>query len=293
MNCGRCACAFRLFFILSYLKPIQPVVACRIFCKNHHGTFQIYTRLGVDFIGRSGQGGQSAETLVLVRHGESEYNAARAGNPYFLTEEAVRPVKGIPDHKIALTAKGRMQATITGQWLIETFGMFDVVYHSNYLRTIETAANIVSLYSKQMQAMIRVRGDSRLRERQPGYSFHMTKAEVDRHFPYFEEYLRTTGYFYAIPPGGESQAQVCDRVFLSIGRWFQYYAGQHMFVSGHAGTIRDIRYCLEKWTPDQYEQSVTERPGHNCGVWVYKFDENTKRLELVVEDRVCYDKSLA
>jgi len=224
--------------------------------------------------------------IVLIRHGESAYNKARAGNPYFLTEESVEPVKGIPDHNIALTSDGRRQATATGTALAKLFPHFDVLYHSNYRRTIETAELILAAYSPAERTTIRVRGDDRLRERNVGYGFHMTKTEIDAYFPFYQDYCQTTGYFRTIPPGGESQAAVCDRVFMSIGRWFDNYAGRSVAVVAHEGTIRAVRYNLEKWSADKYEAALAQH-GHNCGIWVYEFSTETKRLELTIENH-CY-----
>ena len=52
--------------------------------------------------------------LVLVRHGQSERNIAKKQNRFYLNDEARKPVKGIPDHRITLTDEGRRQASVTG-----------------------------------------------------------------------------------------------------------------------------------------------------------------------------------
>lgn len=55
--------------------------------------------------------------LVLVRHAESARNKAKQGTVYFADEEARRTVRGVPDHKIALTEEGMTQAEKTGIYL--------------------------------------------------------------------------------------------------------------------------------------------------------------------------------
>ena len=67
--------------------------------------------------------------LVLVRHGESE------GNVRTMDE---RTWYSLPTHGYPLTERGRAQAAITGTFLRQRFGSFDVRYTSYYVRARET-----------------------------------------------------------------------------------------------------------------------------------------------------------
>src|SRR5271154_4881825 len=79
--------------------------------------------------------------LVLVRHGESEGNAARrlsfAGDDSAFTQEFCSR----HGSRLRLTDRGREQARIAGDWLKENIGKhFDRYLVSGYLRAMETAA---------------------------------------------------------------------------------------------------------------------------------------------------------
>jgi broad specificity phosphatase PhoE len=76
--------------------------------------------------------------LVLVRHGQSERNVVKKRNRFYLDEESRKAVKGIPDHRITLTAEGHRRAVETGHALRDQFGAFDYVFHSGCTRAIQT-----------------------------------------------------------------------------------------------------------------------------------------------------------
>ena len=69
--------------------------------------------------------------LVLVRHAESD------GNTKTVEE---RTQYDVSTHEYPLTARGRNQAEVTGQYLQKTFGKFDIHYVSYYRRSKETMA---------------------------------------------------------------------------------------------------------------------------------------------------------
>src|SRR5437868_14263759 len=98
------------------------------------------------------------QSLVLVRHGESESNVAsrRARkNGHHVGWDGVR------QSDIVLTAEGRRQAIATGKWLAENF-VFDRVIVSPYQRAIQTAENICVQFPYQAK----VRYDERIREKE-------------------------------------------------------------------------------------------------------------------------------
>ena len=78
------------------------------------------------------------KTLVIVRHGETEWNEVA---------KAVR-LKQIPlpdhlkdksNHMTVLSELGEKQSRMTGKKLAELYGCFDAVYHSPYTRAVRTA----------------------------------------------------------------------------------------------------------------------------------------------------------
>jgi len=212
------------------------------------------------------------ELLVLVRHGESQRNVAKKDNRYFPDDEARRYVKGIPDHKIALTENGKRQAVETGRALRERFGAFDYVYHSGYQRTIETCEGILQGYAEEERAKIKVRHNLFIRERDSGHAYDMTTAEAEAAFPWMAEYWQTVGSFFAYPPGGESQAQVCQRVYLFLNMLFRERGGQKVLTVIHGGTLRAFRYLLERLNYDEVTDLFRAEAAGNCSVTTYRYN---------------------
>lgn len=230
--------------------------------------------------------------LVVVRHAESMRNKAKKGKVYFADEEARRIIKGVPDHEIPLTDLGHTQSVMTGEALRELFPPFDYVYHSGYLRTVQTANGIMSAYPREAQKEMRVRMNLFIRERDPGYTYDMTREEAEAAFPWLEEIWQTFGGFFARPVGGESLAQVTERVYLFLNMLFRDRAGMNILVVTHGGTKRCIRFLLEHWG---YDRGTSWPPGEspkNCGVTVYEYDEATKRLVLQDYNKVYWPESL-
>lgn len=218
--------------------------------------------------------------LVLIRHPESARNEAKKGNVYFADEESRIPVKGIPDHKIPITPHGRDQAIKTGQHLHKHFGKPDYIYHSGYKRTSDGLDCMLQAYSKKELAKIKIRMNPFIRERDTGFTYDMTTKEAETHFPYLKEYWQTFGGFFARPPGGESLADVAKRVYTFLNMLFRDRAGQKVWAVVHGGTLRSIRFLLERWT---YDQALRWPEGHtpeNCGVTTYKYNKKEKRLVL-------------
>jgi probable phosphoglycerate mutase len=218
--------------------------------------------------------------LALMRHGESQRNIAKGDRTYFPDSESRRSVRGIADPDVELTAEGRRQALLTGRGLRARFGSFDAVIHSGYRRTRETAQLLLQAWPPEELRGVEVRHDLFIRERDAGYAFEMTAEEAQRAFPWLAEYWRTTGSFFARPPGGESLAQVCERVYLFLDRLYRDRAGQRILVISHAATLRAFRFLLERWTYEEAAERFQAELSPNCGVTVYAFDAGAGELVL-------------
>ena len=222
--------------------------------------------------------------LVLVRHAESARNQAKKGSVYFADDEARRQVRGVPDHRIELTADGHKQALQTGDAVRERFGVFDAVFTSGYTRTEQTAEGVLAAYSAAERARMPVRADLFVRERDAGFAYDMTTAEAEAAFPWLNEYWQTFGGFLARPPGGESLADVAGRVHMFLDGVLRDHAGQKVMIVTHGGTLRCFRFLLEGWT---YAQAQKWPPGQtpaNCGITTYR--DTGERLELEDYNRV-------
>lgn len=220
------------------------------------------------------------EQVIFIRHAESARNQAKKGTTYFADEYARKALQGIPDQDIPLTPQGVEQAKKTGVYLRERFGSPDYFYHSGYLRTRQTLEGILQAFTPTEQTSIRVRMNHFIRERDPGYTYDMTEQEAENHFPWLKSYWVTFGGFFARPPGGESLADVSGRVHTFLNSLFRDRAGKKVWVQLHGGTLRTVRFLLERWT---YEQALEWPAGQNpknCGITVYNFDKKLGRLVL-------------
>jgi 2,3-bisphosphoglycerate-dependent phosphoglycerate mutase len=230
------------------------------------------------------------ERLVFVRHGESLINVVKKNSRFLPEDESAAIVRGVPDHRIPLSDRGRRQAELTSPHLRKIFGAFDVVYDSGYLRTIETRQGLLSSYSLEEQAKMKIRTSHFIHERNSGYAYDMTEAEVARHFPYLAAYWDMVGPFYAVPPGGESQEQVCERVYHFIGTLFEQRRGKNVLIVTHGGTLRAFRFNLERWTAEEYMRRYMDDPPHNCGITTYAFKPESGRLELVSYNQTFWEE---
>jgi broad specificity phosphatase PhoE len=227
--------------------------------------------------------------LVLVRHGQSQRNVVKKRNHFYLDDESRKSVKGIPDHLIPLTEEGCRQAAVTGHALRETFGTFDYVFHSGYTRTIETAEHLLAAYPAEERARMAVRHHLFIRERDGGHTYDMTDAEASAAFPWLQDYWSTFGPFFARPPGGESLAQVCERVYAFLQKVARTMAGKRVLVVSHAGTMWCLRYVLEGWTYEEADRRFSTEPMPNCAVTSYRFDEAARRLQLGDAGRIFWE----
>lgn len=104
-----------------------------------------------------------------------------------------------------LTEKGEEQARITGEWMRKNLDVrFDVHYTSEYIRAIETSG-LLGLPGA------RWRPEVMLRERDWGEYDLRSQKERAEAFEDYELRRRRESLFWA-PPGGESLAQVVQRV---------------------------------------------------------------------------------
>ncbi len=217
--------------------------------------------------------------LVLVRHAESTRNQVKKDTVYFADDAARRVLRGTPDHLIELTDAGHEQALQTGRAIRERFGAFDCIYTSGYVRTRQTADALLAAYSDEERAGIAMEENFYIRERDPGYTYDMTEAEAMAAFPWLEEYWQTFGAFFSRPPGGESLADLAARVEVFLSALDRERSGQRVLVVAHGGTIRCLRFLLERWDYDKVSQLLRENPPINCGVTTYR-PGASGRLEL-------------
>jgi len=107
-----------------------------------------------------------------------------------------------------------------------------------------------------------------------------TDAEAQAAFPWLADYWTTFGPFFARPPGGESLADVCQRVYTFLQKLARTMAGRRVLVVTHGGTMWCFRYVLERWTYEEAESRFRSESNPNCAVTAYRFSDASGRLEL-------------
>jgi len=218
--------------------------------------------------------------VVFVRHAESERNQMKKGAIYFADDTARRITGGRSDENINLTPRGHGQAEQTGVVIREKFGVFDTVYHSGFNRTSQTMEGILKAYSTEEKAMIKIQMNPFIYERHPGYTYDMTKEEAEAEFPWLDSYWKTFGGYFAQPPGGESLAQVTQRVYAFFDMLRRDRPGQNIMVVTHGNYLLCVRLFLEQLDFEQVKAWPADQTPQNCGVTSYRLDEVSNRLIL-------------
>jgi broad specificity phosphatase PhoE len=150
-----------------------------------------------------------ATDLLVVRHGQSEWNA-------------IGRWQGHADP--ALSELGRRQAAVAAA----SIGAVDGIISSDLLRAAETAA-IISQQLGVGPVMI----DERLRERDVGEWTGLTRIEINRRWPGWVDDLRR-------PDGFEDVESVLLRVLEAFAAIRDASPGGSLLVITHGGVIRSL-----------------------------------------------------
>lgn len=199
--------------------------------------------------------------LVLVRHGESEGNAAvrrsKKGDHSAYTEA----FKSRHSSLWRLTDHGREQAKTAGKWIRENLHPpFDRYYTSEYVRAQESAAYLGlpdARWYCEFYLRERDRGDFDVISHQELLEKHgatLRRREIDA--------------FYWTPPNGESMAQLCTRVDRVLHTLHRECDGKRVIIVCHGETMWAFRIRLERMSQERYrrfETSVNPKDRMNNG----------------------------
>ena len=175
----------------------------------------------------------SDRLLVLVRHGQSEWNLKNL-------------FTGWKD--VDLTEKGIEEARAAGRKLKAQGLSFDVAFTSSLKRAQRT---LDLLLAEMGQTGIPVHRDPALNERDYGDLVGMNKDDARKKWG--EEQVHTWRRSYDVsPPGGES---LKDTVARALPYFVQeilpaVLRGQRVIVSAHGNSLRALVMVLERLTPD-------------------------------------------
>lgn len=164
-------------------------------------------------------------TLVLVRHGESLWNAKDLWT-------------GWTD--ISLSEKGKKEAVMAAHLLKDT--VFDYAFSSKLSRAKETLRIILDV----LQQAPPITENSALNERNYGVYTGKNKFEIKKQIGE-EAFLRVRrGWDYPIP-GGESLKQIYERVIPYYEKEIAplVKSGKHVLVASHGNTIRALIKHIE------------------------------------------------
>jgi len=224
--------------------------------------------------------------LVLVRHAESLRNKVKNKNSVFISESEKKKLEGYSDFSLPLSSEGFNQAKKTGKALASEFENFDVAFHSGYVRAETTLLEMKREFSRVAREHMKIEQNALIRERDCGYTYDMTEEESAKYFPFLQNYWKKHGGFFAVPPGGESLAQVTTRVAIFYEMLCRVWAGKKVLVVSHGGTIACFRGLIESL---RYEKIIFwkrgEEPG-NCNVTAYKFDDGSQTPHILLKNHI-------
>jgi broad specificity phosphatase PhoE len=221
--------------------------------------------------------------IVIVRHGETPYNVVPRVGRFLASAPALIKVGGLPDHLVPLSEKGAQQARDVGKRLAG-LGNFDTYFDSGYRRSCETLDLILTAFPESERDPAKRRSHLDLREREPGYLFNMTVTEVNRYFPWYQEYEGVFGKLYATPPGGESIVHVCSRVHMFLISLRRARSGQKVLIVTHGRVMLCFRYWLEKIPASEVEKLFDNASIDNCDILRYVYDDSQHRHVRVTDE---------
>ena len=172
--------------------------------------------------------------LVLVRHGESQWNKLNLFTGW-----------KDPD----LSAKGVAEARAAGRLLKAGGYRFDVTFTSDLKRAQHT---LTLMLDELGQTGLPIRKDQALNERDYGDLSGLDKDEARRKWGEKQVHIWRRSYTTA-PPGGESLKDTADRVlpYYEAAIWPEVKAGRSVLVSAHGNSLRALIMRLEGLTGEE------------------------------------------
>lgn len=177
--------------------------------------------------------------LMLIRHGESAGNVARAAA---LRDDLADIDIAGRDCDVALSALGEQQSVALGTWLGAHWEAPDAVLSSPFERAVRTAALMREAAGWDA---VPVRTDERLREKEFGMLDRLTRRGIEQRFPEQAAMRAALGKFYYRPPGGESWTDVLLRLHSFADTLRRDYAGKRVAVVSHQVVVLCLRYLIE------------------------------------------------
>jgi 2,3-bisphosphoglycerate-dependent phosphoglycerate mutase len=173
-------------------------------------------------------------TLVLVRHGQSEWNLKNLFTGW---------------RDVGLTDKGREEARAAGEKLKARGLKFDIAYTSALTRAQKTCDIILDMLGQNDLKTIR---DQALNERDYGDLSGLNKDDARKKWG--EEQVHIWRRSYDVPPpGGESLRDTGARVWPYYLHEMQPHVlgGKTMLVAAHGNSLRALIMALDGLSPEE------------------------------------------
>jgi 2,3-bisphosphoglycerate-dependent phosphoglycerate mutase len=196
--------------------------------------------------------------LVLVRHGESEWNRLNLFTGW-----------RDPD----LTDKGVAEAQRAGRLLKAEGVRFDIAFTSVLKRAQRTLNLILGELGQDDLETIR---DQALNERDYGDLSGLNKDEARKKWGE-DQVLIWRRSFDVPPPGGESLKDTAARTLPYYDRviWPQVKAGRNVIVAAHGNSLRSMIMQLDRLTPEQ----ILKVELHTGAPIIYRLDTDGRVVE--------------
>ncbi len=195
--------------------------------------------------------------LVLVRHGESQWNLENRFTGWV---------------DVPLSEKGEKEAKAAGEKIKKQNIHFDIAYTSKLKRAQHTLTIILEGLG---QKNVPVHEDQALNERHYGDLQGLNKAETAEKFGEHQVKVWRRSYDVA-PPGGESLKDTAARTlpYFESKILPDLKKGHNVIVAAHGNSLRSIVMDLDKLTKEQ----VLELNLATGVPLVYELDKNLKIL---------------
>ncbi len=172
-------------------------------------------------------------TLVLLRHGQSEWNLAKIFTGW---------------HDVKMTEKGIAEARDAGQKLKAAGIQFDQAFTSK----LERAQTTLNLALEEMGVELPITEDPALNERDYGDLTGQNKDEARKKFGEEQVHIWRRSYDIA-PPNGESLKDTADRTlpYFDDKIMTEVKAGKNILISAHGNSLRAIAMELDQLSPEE------------------------------------------
>lgn len=184
--------------------------------------------------------------LVLVRHGESEGNAAKRRSRNGETGLYDEVLGGRHTRSYRLTDKGRAQAEKAGNYIKEHLGFFDRFIVSEYARAVETAALLDIPDARWYK-------DFYLTERDWGDLDSCTEEERETKFGEALAMWDVEPFFWR-PPNGEHMGALSLRLNRILHTLHRECSDKRVIMVCHGEVMWAFRVMLERMPQERYRE---------------------------------------